>query len=107
MLMAFISVFCAFIYTIIAALLIKAITNYFIKRQKSYEIGFMLSAVTLGMLSFALLLVDAPFMVLNAFLKAGLSFSILQLLISPVLVILKGKNKKAYKKFIDWFEERR
>jgi hypothetical protein len=107
MLMAFISVFCAFIYTIIAALLIKAITNYFIKRQKSYEIGFILSAVTLGMLSIALLLVDAPFMVLNAFLKAGLSFSILQLLISPVLVILKGKNKKAYKKVIDWFEERR
>lgn len=107
MLIAFISVICAFNYTIIAAFLIKTITNYFLKRQKSYEIGFILSAVSLGMLSFALLLVDAPFMVLNAFLKAGLSFSILLLLIAPVLVILKGKNKKAYKKFIDWFEERR
>jgi len=103
---AFISVLCAFIYAIIAALLIKAITTYFIRRQKPYEIGFILSAVTLGMLSFALLLVDVSFMVLNAFLKAGLSFSILQLLISPVLIVLKRKKKRMYKKLIDWFEER-
>ncbi len=105
MLVAFISVLSAFIYAIIAALLIKAITTYFIKRQ-NYEIGFILSAVTLGLLSFALLIVDVSFMVLNAFLKAGLSFSILQLLISPVLIVLKRKKKRMYKKLIDWFEER-
>lgn len=103
--MAFLSVLLAFLYAVIAAILVKVISNSFLKRGKPYEIGFFISAIALGAISLGILQLDTPFGTLNFFLKAGITFSILQLLMLPVLLVLKRTKKQTYNKFIRWFEQ--
>lgn len=103
--MVLISVFLAFVYALIAAILVKIITNFFMTRKKTYELGFCLSAVALGLLSVGLLFINLPFASLNYFLKAGITFSVIQLLAVPVLIVLKRTSPQTYIKFINWFEK--
>ncbi|MEK3992678.1 hypothetical protein [Robertmurraya sp. FSL R5-0851] len=103
--MAFLSVLLAFLYAVFAAILVKIISKTFLKKGKPYELGFFLSAVALAAFSIGILLLDTPFGTLNFFIKAGLTISILQFFMLPVLLVLKKTRKQTYHKFIQWFEQ--
>ncbi|MGM7636624.1 hypothetical protein [Bacillus sp. Hm123] len=94
------SVTFSILYAILASISVKFII-YSFKKKFPYELGFFVSAIFLGGFSFLFLRLDTAYFMFNSFLKAGVTISMVQLFLLPVLIILKRTRKNIYVKVIN------
>ena len=105
MLFIIMSVLLAYIYTFFIAFIHNKIIHVASKKQWSYEWGLFISSIITGGISAGVFQLHLPFFAFNSFLKAGITISIIMLVISPTLWLLKRKNKHYYTKLIRWLEK--
>lgn len=94
------SVTLTILYVFLASIVVNRIIHYFKNKYMSYELGLFFSAICLGVFSFVVLKWNTDYFMLNNFFKAGITISVIQLILIPILIFIKRRYINLYDKIV-------
>ncbi|MBM7585793.1 hypothetical protein JOC86_002335 [Bacillus pakistanensis] len=83
------------LFVILAAFGVKQVTRL-IPNDKNHEWHFFFKALFLGGISSIVLYVNSRYFLLESFAKAGITITLLLLILIPVLIVLKNRKPESY-----------